>query len=173
MRIINLFAGPGAGKSTTAAGLFHEMKLRGEQVELVLEYAKDLTYEKRFDTLANQIYVFGKQLQRIHRLYDNDLDWVITDSPLLLSILFRPDGYPQSFTDLVIDIWDSHENLNFYIERYKPYVAIGRTQSELEAIELDDKCLDILDRFSVDFTKVLGDKHVVSNILKTVKDKYG
>ena len=27
-KIINLFAGPGAGKSTVASGLFHEMKKR-------------------------------------------------------------------------------------------------------------------------------------------------
>ena len=27
MQVINLFAGPGAGKSTTAAGVFHRLKL--------------------------------------------------------------------------------------------------------------------------------------------------
>jgi dephospho-CoA kinase len=34
MRVINLAAGPGAGKSTTAAGLFNIMKLKGLKVEL-------------------------------------------------------------------------------------------------------------------------------------------
>jgi len=29
MKVINLFAGPGAGKSTTAAGLFYYMKKLG------------------------------------------------------------------------------------------------------------------------------------------------
>jgi len=39
-KVINLFAGPGAGKSTTAAGLFAEMKRANVDVELVTEYVK-------------------------------------------------------------------------------------------------------------------------------------
>ena len=46
-KVINLFGGPGAGKSTTAAGLFYEMKVRDIKCELVTEYAKDMTYEKQ------------------------------------------------------------------------------------------------------------------------------
>jgi adenylate kinase family enzyme len=32
MKVINLFAGPGAGKSTTAAALFSKMKWKGYNV---------------------------------------------------------------------------------------------------------------------------------------------
>ncbi len=37
---INLFAGPGAGKSTTATWLFSQLKIAGISIELTSEYVK-------------------------------------------------------------------------------------------------------------------------------------
>ena len=39
--VINLLGSPGAGKSTTAARLFYELKMKGVKCELITEYAKD------------------------------------------------------------------------------------------------------------------------------------
>lgn len=41
-KVINLYGGPGTGKSTTAAMLFAKMKLAGFNCEYVPEFAKDL-----------------------------------------------------------------------------------------------------------------------------------
>lgn len=41
MYVINLFGQPGAGKSTGAAYIFSQLKLRGINAELVTEFAKD------------------------------------------------------------------------------------------------------------------------------------
>ena len=68
MQIVNLFGGPGSGKSTTAAGLFYEVKKLKLNVELVTEYAKDAVWEKRHNLLDDQIYIFAKQQRRISRL---------------------------------------------------------------------------------------------------------
>ena len=75
MRVINLFGGPGAGKSTTAAGLFFFMKSDSsfdKSVELVTEFAKDLTYAERFKELQgdNQLYITSKQHSKLHRIED-------------------------------------------------------------------------------------------------------
>ena len=43
--VVNFFAGPGAGKSSMAAGLFAELKFRGVNCELATEYAKDKVWE--------------------------------------------------------------------------------------------------------------------------------
>lgn len=40
---VNLYGGPGSGKSTTAAGVVSQLKLLSINAELVTEYAKDLT----------------------------------------------------------------------------------------------------------------------------------
>ena len=60
MIVVNLYGGPGSGKSTTAAGIFSELKMLGLNTELVTEYAKDKVWEKHESILDNQIYVFAK-----------------------------------------------------------------------------------------------------------------
>jgi hypothetical protein len=64
MKVINLWAGPGAGKSTTAAGLFFLMKLTGRRVELVTEYAKEVVYDQDPTRIKNQLLILAKQCSR-------------------------------------------------------------------------------------------------------------
>ena len=85
MRVVNLFAGPCAGKSTTAMGLSYKMKLAGKNVEYVTEYAKSLTWEKRDRVLENQLYILAKQDKKLRDL-DGQVDWAVSDSPLIIGI---------------------------------------------------------------------------------------
>ena len=66
MIVVNLFAGPGSGKSTTCAGVFAKLKLAGVNCEMALEYAKDKVWEERikylmirFMSLENSFIVFS------------------------------------------------------------------------------------------------------------------
>ena len=86
-KIINFFGGPGVGKSTTATGLFSWMKQQGYSVEYVSEFAKELSWEGSTSQLENQAHVFAEQFRRQWRLIDQ-VDYVITDSPLLLSSVY-------------------------------------------------------------------------------------
>src|SRR5574344_627446 len=88
--VINLFGGPCSGKSTLAASIFAEMKAQGKSVELAFEFAKDLVYDKQIDLLqSKQCYVFAHQQLRIDRLINSGVDYIITDSPLLLSVIYN------------------------------------------------------------------------------------
>lgn len=165
MKVINLFAGPGAGKSTTAAGLFYQMKRMGLSVELVTEYAKDMTWEKRYNVMSDQLYMFAKQRRKQLRVQDHAIDYVVTDSPLILGLVYTPHEYPKSFTELVIDMWNQFDNRNFFIARDKEYVPTGRSQTELQARELDDDLWVLLEKHRIDFEKVTGDGDAVYNIL--------
>lgn len=166
LKVINLYAGPGAGKSTTAAGLFFLMKTRGYSVELVTEYAKDKVYEGHLGCLEDQIYIFGKQQRRISRL-DGSVDWAITDSPIPLSILYNKD-LSLSFNTLVMEVFNWYENYNFFINRCKPYVKIGRTQELHEAEALDLKMKEILDQNKLPYYKILGNINAPKDILDLI-----
>ena len=167
MKVINLFGGPGAGKSTTAAGLFHLMKLAGLSVELVTEYAKEMTWEKRQNILSDQLYILAKQYRRVRRL-QGEVEFVVTDSPFLLCILYRRDDYSETLDRLVLELWSRYENLNFYLERVKTYVAVGRSQAEDEARKIDTTTTDLLTRFNFPFERVTGDAQAAGNIFARV-----
>lgn len=165
MKIINLFAGPGAGKSTTAAGLFHIMKLAHLRAELVTEYAKQMTWEKRDNVLADSLYIFAKQHRRILTLKGMGVDYVVTDSPLLLSAVYLQPGYPAVFEQLVVEFWNGYDNHNFFLERTKPYVKLGRSQDEAGARDVDAKVHQVLERYAVPYTKVPGNETAPARIL--------
>lgn len=139
LKVINITAAPGVGKSTAAAGLFNVMKTLGDfKVELVTEYAKDLTYEERNVTLANQFYLTAKQDHRLRRLVGK-VDWVITDSPLPLSIAYMPEEYKEWLEPAVWGAFERYQNFNVHLLRdpKRPYQTYGRNQSEAESMRLD------------------------------------
>lgn len=153
--IVNFFSGPGVGKSTNSAALFAELKRRGINTELVTEYAKDCVWEDRLSTLDDQLYVFGKQHHRIHRLIDK-VDIIVTDSPLLLSIIYNPvdDERGQALDALVMSVFRRMNNVNFFIRRSKPYQNAGRVHTEDEAREVDEKVRDLLDTRDIPYTVI-------------------
>ena len=156
MIVINLFGSPGAGKSTGAAYIFSQLKMKGVNAELVTEFAKDKTWEENWTALSNQIYIFGKQAYKIDRCADK-VDVIVTDAPLLLSLYYNNDPrLKESFTDMVIGFFSSYNNLNYLVERDKPYNPAGRKQSEKEADGIYHKIKELLHTHKVDFTQVGG-----------------
>ena len=76
--IVNLFAGPGAGKSTGATYIFAKLKMAGIDCEYVSEYAKDRVWQDdQFPLQHCQLYVIGKQCLKIERLLGK-VDVIIT-----------------------------------------------------------------------------------------------
>ena len=151
-KIINILGGPGVSKSTTACGLFYKMKTAGYKVELVTEYIKGPVYEGR-DMSDDQLYIFAKQHRRMHILIDK-VDWIITDSPLLLSAVYAPNNYFKSFIPLVLESYYRYDNMNFLLKRIKPYNQYGRTQSEEEAKSIDRKVSKLMDDKGIEYTEI-------------------
>ena len=165
MIVVNLFAGPGSGKSTTCAGVFAKLKLAGVNCEMALEYAKDKVWEESNKVLDDQIYVFGKQLHRIFRLKDK-VDVVITDSPILLSIIYDKTGN-KYFSDLVLNQFNNFDNRNYFIERTTVYNPKGRLQTEDEAKEIDKVLLDLLKDCNIEYDSV-GKSEAVDYIFNEI-----
>jgi len=172
MKVINLFGGGGAGKSTTAAGLFHFMKLENIKVELVTEYAKELTYEGHKNILSDQLYVTAEQNRRLQRL-KGQVDWVITDSPLLLGRVYAQYykyDYRELYLSFVEDLFNSYHNENFFITRVKPYKTFGRNETEEQAKEIDECIKATLLTYEV--KDIPGDKNAPQKILSILRDTY-
>lgn len=166
--ICNIFGGPGTGKSTVAAGIFHQLKLKTINVELVTEYAKDMVWEDRIDILEEQIYIFAKQFRRISRLR-NKVDYVIVDSPLLNCVAYMTDGYYPKLEPLVVEVMNSFNNVNYMLDRSVEYVRIGRHQTEDQAREKDAALVSLLEKHNEPYTVIQVDDCttdvIVTNLL--------
>ena len=155
-KVINLFGGPGIGKSSTAAGIFHKLKFAGISCELVTEYAKDLVWETNYDLLENSLHILAEQNRRQRRLRGK-VDFIITDSPLILPAVYHKESKTSlHMNDLCWKEFSSYDNYNFLLLRNKPYVNQGRTQTEETAIELDGRIKWYLDSYGVSYTEIIG-----------------
>lgn len=157
--VINLFGGPGTGKSTTMAQIFSHLKSLGVNCEMAPEYAKDKVWEESYRTLDNQIYVFGHQHQRIFRLLGK-VDAVITDSPILLSLHYGKK-HGDTFKRLVLEEHNKLNNTNVFLVRKKVFNPAGRMQTEAEAVEIDGILKGILDENQVPYRTVLAEPWAV------------
>jgi hypothetical protein len=150
--VLNLLGGPGTGKSSTRAGVFSNLKWRNINCEEAPEFAKEKVWEGSLNILNNQIYVFGKQLHALHRI-DGQVDVAITDSPLLLSLIYGTHESPE-FKALVLEVFGRFNNFNIFLNRKKPYNPKGRLQTEDQARGLDLKIRDLLDSNDIPFMEL-------------------
>ena len=134
---VNLYAGPGAGKSTGAAYIFSKLKILGVNAELVTEYAKDLVWEANgmHPRLGHQEFVFARQKHRCDIL-EGKVDVVVTDSPLSLPLFYAKDASDE-FKAYVWSCVRKQVRRNYLLERIKPYNPKGRLQNWKEAAVVD------------------------------------
>lgn len=153
-RIINLLGGPGAGKSTLAAQVFAQMKTKGEDVELVTEFAKDLVWNQA--RMDNQVAILGEQDNRLYRLVGK-VKYVITDSPIILGGLYATGRHlDPHFMNHLLWAHRTYYNQNFLLKRApsQNYSEVGRNQTHDGALELDTKIKAFVERFGIDYTEV-------------------
>ncbi len=139
--IVNLFAGPGAGKTTCAWEIASELKKRNIEAEYVSEYAKELVWDNKTEkldgTLEHQKELYKEQFRRVHRLIGR-VDVVVTDSPALLSAMYLKEPNAEFESKMLTDFNKQH-NFNLFINRGKNYQQEGRIHSLDESISIDKK----------------------------------
>ena len=180
--VVNFFGGPGAGKSTMAARLFGWMKAERMNVEYVSEFAKDLTWRKS-NCIDDQLYILGEQQHRLYTLRDQ-VDYIITDSPLLLGIHYLYIGnnkfsnhvefeeYQSCLKHMIWQAFDMYDNINFEVHRgVRKFVQEGRNQDEETAKLYDENINVMLNDLGVDFRQVTSLDDVLQHM--GLKDKVG
>ena len=173
-KVINFYAGPGTGKSTTAASLFAEMKLQGYSVELVREYVKNWAWEGRVPGQYDQVYFFGKQARAEYSLFGK-VDYVITDSPVLLCgyyeqfYLGRELTYPSIVNYLEMANQNGHQHINFFLKRHKEFVQNGRFETEDQVKKIDQDLKQWLIDKNISFIELdCPDRERVEKIISMV-----
>lgn len=167
--VVNLISGPGAGKSTAAAGIFHALKKRGLNAEMALEFAKDKVYEESFRTMDNQIYIFGKQYHKLWRLKDK-VDIIITDSPLPISLYYHKND-SKYFKDFVVEQYNNFNNLMYFIRRSDIFQQEGRIQNREESEQIDKEIKNLLETYGIEYREV-SQENALDEILKEILEYF-
>ena len=172
--IVNIYGGPGAGKSTAALQLVAELKKRGYHAEYVSEVAKEYVYAKKFDildgSLEHQKQIMSEQQGRVDLMIGN-VDVAITDAPLLLNTIYlNPNEKTSEYSAYVLDEYNKYNNYNIYIDRDLSieFEKEGRIHNLSESIEKDGEIKAMLISNGIAFDKC--DRNNISGIAEKIVD---
>ena len=175
-KIINIFGGPGIGKSTTAAKIYHDLQMNGYECDLPYEFPKQVAWEENRSQITDQLFIFAGQHRNIVRSYGK-VDYIILDSPILLSLVYKNlynEGFPSSlygneFDRMALGIFNTYDNINFNIERNKmDYITEGRFQSYDESVKIDNTITSLLVDNEIDFIPVKQSKDIADRIVEHI-----
>ena len=172
--IINLISGPGSGKTTMAALIFATLKMHGESVEYVQEYAKKLVWMEDYETLNNQYSVSLSQKELFEKIVGK-VQYIVTDACLLHGLYYNqhnPDNVSNvdKTKKLIIDSFGQFNNINIFIERGDfPYETAGRMQTETESREIDKYFRTVLDNLGIEYLAIESDKDNVDEIIDYIR----
>lgn len=170
--LVNLFGGPGTGKSTTAAHLFALCKHEGINCELIREYIKDWVWEGRDLHELDQFYIAIKQCRKEYTTALG-VDLMITDSPALLGVYYSDPKNRDAVKQIVTrkDQYlcrHGYEIYNIFLNRVKPFNPAGRFQNEEESKNIDTELRQFLYDTQVLFKEIDGDDRAADQLLEDV-----
>ena len=175
-KILNLYGGPGTGKSTSAAYIYWALKHADINAELVREYVKNWAWEGRKISKYDQMYFLGKQSRTESLLYGK-VDYVVTDSPVLLSAYYA-EHYKSLVSTGVLEAVkgyyaqaaeDGHRHLHAFLTRTKKYSTAGRWQNEEEARKIDDGIRDTLVDLDIPYATFGTDESELQRLVEWAK----
>ena len=158
-KIISFLGGPGTGKSVAAANAYAQLKARGFSCELTREFATDLVWNERVGDLKDQNYIFAEQNYRQQKLMGK-VDFIITDTSLLLSIIYRRlyrNSYlaDTCFEKLVFEVFNKYDNISFIIKRTNSsFGSEGRIHNMEEALVIDKMIYDLFREHRIPFLEI-------------------
>lgn len=174
-KVINLYSGPGGGKSSIAAGLLYELKRRHINCDAPYEFPKLLAWDENYSAIKDQLYVVANQHRGIVKSWGK-VEYIIMDSPILLSLVYKSyyDGieypsnlYTESFDKMVLDIHSKYDNLNILLKRGNGgYNEKERYQSLEKSIELDYLIKKMLDDNGIKYIEIEVGDNTLSEIIK-------
>lgn len=174
-RRINIFGGPGCGKSTVAAGIFSRLKAEGHEIELVDEYVKSWAYEKREICSFDQAYLFTQQLRKEYLVLRHSTGCIVTDSPLVLSICYaKKYGFKrwECLQSIADDFEEEYPSINVILDRRGcGYKQEGRYEDYEQALEMDRMISNYIYGCGINYCKIPFNDHdgIIEWVRKSIK----
>lgn len=172
--VVNAFGGPGAGKTTACFDIVSEFKKRGFVADYVPEYATELVWDNNLSMLdgteEHQRLLLAEQKHRIDRLIGK-VDFVVTDSPLLLNITYNKQLTPE-YEKTVRDYFGQYNNFTFVIERDdSKFTEKGRIHNLSESKEKDKEIRQMLSSFGIYYGTYRHDTvgKIIDNAIVTLR----
>jgi deoxyadenosine/deoxycytidine kinase len=177
-KVINLFGGPGIGKSSIANGLTYKLKKKHISCDNPYEFPKILAWDENHSAIRDQLYVLANQHRGIVKSYGK-VDYIILDSPILLSLIYKnyykSNEYPatlygESFDKMILDVHNQYDNINIVLNR-----SIGvhnekeRYQTLEQSMLLDIEIENTLIKHNLPYIKVDVNDDTVNQILSIIK----
>lgn len=178
-KVINLFGGPGVGKSSIAAGLIHKLKKKHISCDAPYEFPKVLAWDNNKEAIKDQLYVLANQHRGIAKSYGK-VDYIVVDSPIILSMVYKdyynnPTEYPsclylEEFDNLILKMHNYYDNVNIVLVRSKEgeHNEKERYHNLNESIELDTTIVGTLNKYNINFIEVPVDENTIDVILKHI-----
>lgn len=155
MKVINFFGAPGVGKTTKTLELTALMKKNQLDVEPSLEIVKEYIYSGANSWLSYQNFIFATQDRHLRILADSrENEFAVTDGPLLNNVFYAPKKYPVFFKELVFEVFNSYDNINFFIKRSHSYSHQGRIHNEQESIKIHNQMYNFLINHNISFIEI-------------------
>ena len=174
-KIVNLFGGPGIGKSSIANGLTYKLKKKHISCDNPYEFPKVLAWDENHNAIKDQLYVLANQHRGIVKSFGK-VDYIILDSPIILSLVYKSvyEGleypatlYGDSFDKMVLDIHNQYDTLNILLKRTEGgYNEKERYQTLDESKVLDDAIENTLINNNIPYTIIEVGDDTVNDILK-------
>jgi predicted ATPase len=146
MILIDLYGGPGAGKTTLSFYLMFRLKMAGIRAELVGEAAREHhIYDSMPGNVApplldNQVLLAGQQFERILRLQRHNFEVAVNDSPLIQGMLYcEGQAYHDHLKKTIRSVEPYFETYKIMIHprpgSYDPESRVQRTEKEARALD--------------------------------------
>jgi len=176
-KVINLFGGPGIGKSSIASGITYKLKKNHITCDNPYEFPKLLAWDENHLAIADQLYVLANQHRGIVKSYGK-VDYIVLDSPILLSLTYRSyyknNDYPaslygESFDKMLLDVFNKYDNINIVLKRTDGnHNENERYQNLEESIDLDISIENSLIKNNIPYHLVKVGENTVDEILTII-----
>ena len=174
-KLINLFGGPGIGKSSIASGITYKLKKKHINCDMPYEFPKALAWDNNQSAIQDQLYVLANQHRGIVKSFGK-VDYIVLDSPIILSLVYRSvykgTTYPatlygEHFDKMVLDIHNQYDTINILLKRCDGnHNDKERYQSLEESKVLDTEIENTLIKYNIPYITVDVNNKTLKNILK-------